>query len=333
MNLYNYLLTLLIFCFSYSNIVLAKDIPFYKRKDVQLFISDISKKHSLKKRQLTKLFKTVTIQPTVLEKIKNPYEEKPWHYYRDFFITQDRIQEGVGFWQNHADILAKAEQKYGVPKSIIVAIIGVESFYGKKTGDFKVLDTLATLTFEYPPRAKFFRSELVEFLLLCKENSLDPQNLFGSYAGAMGQPQFMPSSFRYYAVNFSNSGKIDLHNNNTDIIGSIGNYLKTNGWQRSKPITMPAKITKHPIKIPTNIFKPNLTIEQLTKYGIYPKHSLPKDTTATLLKLQGNNTDEYWLGFTNFYVITRYNISLNYAMTVYQLGQLIEKQYSKLKTK
>ncbi len=303
--------------------------PLVKRKDVQAFIDMMVKKYDFNRQKLNAVFTKAKVQPIIITSIKKPYEAKPWYEYRPIFLTDKRVNAGVKFWQQNQKALSQAEKTYGVPASVIVAIIGVETFYGKNTGKFSALDALSTLAFDYPPRAKFFRKELVAFLLLTREENIDPTTVLGSYAGAMGLPQFMPSSYRHYAVDFNGNGNSNIFNNPADAVGSIANYLRKNGWQAQQPIAEPAKVKDTKLKgIETTRKKPKFTLQQLQQHGITGADKLPLTTPANFVELASNSAHpEYWLAFHNFYVITRYNTSILYAMAVYQLSQQIQHQY------
>ena len=303
------------------------DNDYLKRSEVMKFIDDFSVKNNYPKDSLNNLFKNVTTQTSVLEAIARPAEkEKNWQEYRKIFITDKRVKEGLAFWSENAQILAAAEREYGVPPEIIVAIMGVETFYGRYKGKYLVLDSLVTLGFDYPPRQKFFRSELAEFLLLAKEESLDPIAIKGSYAGAMGKSQFISSSYRNYAVDFDENGTRDLWGSNEDVIGSVANYFKCHGWKAGEVIAVPAKVQgKRYITLLDKGIKPVASVSELPQYDVTAEHTADTKQAVALLEFNKNNSDEYWLGFNNFYVITRYNHSHMYAMAVYQLSQLIKK--------
>ena len=276
------------------------------------------KKHHFEQAELVALFNTVKIRPKVIKSIKAPLEQKPWHTYQLLFVTEWRIREGVEFWQKYREVLERAEKIYGVPASIIVATIGIETKYGRYTGEYPVLDALTNIAFGDTTRSAFFRSELEQFLLLTREQHLDPRKVYGSYAGAIGQPQFMPSSYRNYAVNFSGSGKIDLSHNEVDVIGSIANYYKKHGWLTDQPVAIPASINGGKFQLHlTN--RRSISTSELIESGIVPDKSLK----FKVIELQGYYGNEYWLGFRNFDVIKRYNPSNLYAMAVYQLSYYI----------
>jgi len=305
---------------------------FSERPEVTQFVNEVSLEHKINKQQILSALSKIESSAEIITRITTPSEALPWDKYQKLFLAPQRINEGVKFWQEHKTTLHAAETQYGVPAQLIVAIIGVESSYGKNRGKYPVLQALATLAFDYPPRAKFFKSELKEFLLLITEQRLDPLELKGSYAGAMGTPQFISSSYRNYAVDFDNSGQIDLINNIPQAIGSVGNYFKVHGWKAGQPVAY--KATNKGSKLPAlavaakNDPKPVLSLDTLKQHGITTKDSIhnPADTMA-LLEFENGSAKEYWLGLNNFYVITRYNHSSNYAMAVYQLSQAIAKLY------
>lgn len=281
--------------------------------------------------ELDTIFANVSRDDGVLKAISRPAEgTMEWKNYRPIFLSGDRVQKGVEFWQQHADTLARAEQTYGVPAEMIVAILGVETKYGGNKGRSRVIDSLATLGLDYPPRAPFFRKELREFLTLTKENGLDPLGVYGSYAGAMGYPQFMPSSWRKLAVDFDGDGKRDLIDNVDDAIGSIANYFKANGWQTGAPVATRAHIVSQDYdSIVNKDLNTNSTLGEIAKKGLVPREAnvFLAGTPASAIRLQGENGGEFWLGFTNFYVITKYNRSVLYAMAAYQLSQEVKAAY------
>jgi membrane-bound lytic murein transglycosylase B len=268
-----------------------------------------------------------TIQK-ILDAISRPAEKtKPWYEYRTIFITKERIDAGVKFWSEHESRLARISAETGVPEEIITAIIGVETYYGRIRGNYRVLDALTTLGFDYPPRGKFFRSELEQLFLLAREESLDLSTLTGSYAGAMGPPQFIPSSYRRYAVDGDGDGIRDLLNNWDDILASVANYFVANGWRPNQPVAA-VGTTDDEIIIPKskNKFKPDETVATLENRGLVFDPELNASTPAKLISLEGENGPEYWAGFHNFYVITRYNRSAMYALAVYQLAAALEQE-------
>ena len=306
---------------------------FAARGDVRQFIAEMVAKHGFSETQLQALFNRISSRDDIIAKITRPVEKtKPWHAYRNIFLDEARIQGGADFWRTYHATLARAEQNYGVPPEIIVAIIGVETRYGRITGSDGVLEALATLAFDYPKRAPFFRSELEHYLLLAREENIEPLTLQGSYAGAMGLAQFMPSSYRAYAVDFDNDGHRDLWHNPVDAIGSVANYLGAHRWRRGEPIATPASIRGLDYRaLLDDDLKPKYNLAKLRSLGVIPADKSAfdrEDKAAILLELDGDAGLEYWLGFYNFYVITRYNRSPLYAMAVLQLSHEIRNRYA-----
>jgi len=301
---------------------------FAQRADVRVFINDMVKKHGFTTSELSAVFSRVKLSESVLNAISRPAEKLPWYKYRKIFLQPDRIQKGIQFWHENTGILDNAQASYGVPVEIIVAIIGVETRYGKQAGNYKVINSLATLAFAYPERGDFFRSELEQFLLMSREQGFDPVDITGSYAGAMGIPQFIASSYRNYAIDFDKDGVIDIWTNNADAIGSIANYFRKNGWMRDQKIAVPAVVKgDRYARILTDDLKPNTPAAELKAYGISCKTGIPPGSYIKLLNLETVNGYEFWLGFDNFYVITRYNRSMLYAMAVYQLARELHSGY------
>lgn len=296
---------------------------------VDPFMKTMVQKHGFDAKEIQHIIAQAQYEPHIIESISRPYEKQSWDQYRQHFLKPERIKQGAIFLREHHDTLMRAEKEYGVPASLITAIIGVETNFGRYLGKYRVLDSLYTLSFYYPPRSPFFQSELEQFLLLTRENNIDPTTPMGSYAGAIGQPQFMPSSYRQYAVDYNNDGKKDLSNNTDDSIGSVANYFKEKGWHRGEAVAVPATVEgKAFLSLPENVMKPNYTIKTLSTYGVKPTSHLPPEEKATFLPLVKNApSEQYWLGLHNFYVITRYNHSINYAMAIYELSKAIEKVY------
>ena len=247
------------------------------------------KAHHFKKQQLVHWFKKVKFKPEVLHYLNKPLEKTSWPTYQRLFINTRHIEDGIKFWAKNEKTLQKAEAKYGVPASIIVATLGIETRYGQNMGNYRVIDALSNIAFSSSKRAPFFRQELEQFLLLTREEHFDPLSVVGSYAGAIGQPQFMPSSYRKFAVHFAGNKNIDLIHNANDVIGSIANYYHKNGWQRNQPVT-----SKTPLQ------------------GAIAKNKII---------LPDDKHPEEWIGFHNFDVIKRYNASNLYAMAVFQLSR------------
>jgi len=299
-------------------------------REIRPFATEAKERFGLAIERVEKILADARINEQVLESIQRPAEALLWRDYRKIFITRKRIDRGLAFWKQYAVTLAAAEKKFAVAEEIIVAIIGVETFYGKHQGNIRVLDALATLAFRYPERSRFFRSELQQYLLLVSRETLDPLSLKGSYAGAMGIPQFIPSSYRRYAVDFDNDQIRDLFNSYSDAIGSVANYLGSHGWQADRAITeavtadagMPAE------ELLARGLKPHTQISELRRMGVRIRNRYADDPRASLIRLEANSGAEYWLGLNNFYVITRYNRSPLYAMAVYQLAMAIRAEYS-----
>ena len=304
------------------------------RADVKQFIDSMVSKHDYDKRALKQMLREAKSQDKILEAISKPAEKtKSWDEYRAIFITEQRITAGADFWREHKAELKRISEETGVPCEILVGIIGVETYFGRITGGYRVIDALTTLAFDYPPRSKFFKRELEEFLLLVREESIEASGATGSYAGAMGAPQFMPSSFRAYAVDSSSDGKRDIWTNWSDVIGSVANYIVAHGWQQSKDVVTRATLTNGwRGETPENSLKPAETVSSLSQQGVLFATDLPNDHKSQLLLLNGPDGDEYWVGFQNFFVITRYNRSVMYALAVHQLGQEIAIEVSRRET-
>ena len=304
----------------------AQALDFRKYPALRTFTGDMAEKHGFSVAKLKQVFRCATIRPDIIEAMERPSEALPWHEYRNIFVTVDNARRGARFWKENAQDIARAQERYGVPPEIIIAIIGVESRYGRSKGGYTVLDALTTLTLKYPPRADFFREELEEFLLLTREIDANPCEVKGSYAGAMGLPQFMPSSYRRLAVDFDGDGRRDLLDNPTDTIGSIAHYLHNHGWEAGAPIIDEVKLEG------TLYFwveklgvKPALSMRQLAEYGIFPRQAGNPERRSALISLEGEYGPFHRLGFNNFYVITRYNLSKRYAMAVVELGNMIRR--------
>ncbi len=286
-------------------------------------------KHGFHRASLNKIFSEAVYQPQIIESMNKPYEKKPWDVYKNLFLTNERIQRGIAFWQANREALYRAEKQYQVPASIIVAIIGVETTYGKNQGNYRVLDALSTLAFHYPSRAPFFKKELAEYLLLCREHQVAPTEYLGSYAGAMGKPQFMPSSYRFYAADFAGNTKKDLMHDDDAVIASVANYIHKHGWQIHQGVADEARIRGHQYRqIHTNYKNAVYTPVQLARAGIKPLSAPTPSHKAGLIELLTDNGSEYWLAYPNFYVITRYNTSPQYAMAVYLLSQQLKQEWT-----
>ncbi len=291
------------------------------------FMTEMQTRHDFAANDLRRWFTEGEYQPRIIELISKPAEGKPWHAYRPIFVNAQRISGGLQFWRQHAAALRRAEQRFGVPAQIIVAIIGVETRYGGNTGSFKVFDALATLAFDYPKRADFFRKELENYLLMTRDEAINPLIFKGSYAGAMGLPQFMPSSYRAYAVDFDGDGHRNLFTSVEDAIGSVANYFAEHGWESGAPVTVPTEVTGDSWQtLLSKELKPQHDLATLRAQGVQPSIPLPADSRAVLLEYDAGKRKEYWLGLNNFYVITRYNRSPLYAMAVYQLSEALRRE-------
>lgn len=290
------------------------------RADVQAFAQRMAEEHGIAVEESLKILAQAEIQPRIIEAMDRPAEKvKPWYEYRRIFLTEKRIEAGVAFWDTHRAMLDRISAETGVPPEIIIGILGVETFYGRITGSYRVLDALATIAFEYPKRSAFFTRELEEFLLLSREQDIDPLSATGSYAGAMGSPQFISSSYRAYATDGDGDGRVDLWNSWADIFASVANYFKAHRWQPGEPV-----VTRANGSVPATSVtaRPRLdqTLEGLKAAGVDFDRSGATGDKAMLFELEQESGPEYWVGFQNFYVITRYNRSNMYAMAVHQLG-------------
>ena len=301
------------------------------REDVRRFAGDLSQRHGFNPGELTALLAEVQLQPRILEAIQRPAERALlWWEYRQRFLTDERVAGGVQVWQQHAAELARIESQSGVPAEYLIAITGVETLYGRNTGRYRVLDALATLGFDYPPRGEFFRKELEQFLLMTREEKLDPRLPLGSYAGAMGIPQFMPSSFRRFAVDGDGDGRRDLWQEGADVFASVGNYLREHGWVAGEPVLAEAWNDMPPDDPATVTLSLNSTVAALRQRGYRFETSLPDSTLVMLIPAQLSDATIWRVGFRNFYAITRYNRSALYAMTVNDLAQAIATRYRQI---
>lgn len=295
------------------------------RPDVQAFIGELVQKDGFQQPYVTTVFGGIESKQSILDAMSRPAEKvKPWFEYRDIFLTPRRISAGVDFFREHEARLRQISASTGVPAEIIAAILGVETFYGTRTGSFRAVDALATLAFDYPPRSAFFRSELRQLFLLAREEQLDIGTLTGSYAGALGPPQFIPSSYRNFAVDGSGDGRRDLLQNWDDIMASIANYFAKHNWQPGQPIATRAEFARDAVRPtgPTELVLKD-TVGSLARQGVQFTTDLPATAPAILVSLKGEEGDEYWVGFQNYYAITRYNRSTMYALAVFQLSEAI----------
>ena len=296
---------------------------FDERPVVRNYIAEVAAQHGFDPAELRTLFRQAERKDSVLAAISRPAERKQWHEYRRIFVTPTRIREGIEFWRANEDALRRVERVYNVPPEIAVAIVGVETRYGRNVGSFRVLDSLATLAFDYPARSSFFRGQLTEFLLLAREEGIDPLTMKGSYAGAMGYGQFIPSSYRNFAVDFDGDGTRDIWTNVIDALGSIGNYFSRHGWRGDGPAALRVEVERPLADENVNRgLEPDYDAQQLKRLGVISA-GIPPGAKAALFRMQGDRGAEYWLGLHDFYVITRYNHSRLYALAVWQLGQEI----------
>jgi membrane-bound lytic murein transglycosylase B len=290
-------------------------------------VDRLVEEHGMDRDELVELFEQVELRPQVVEAIQRPAERLPWHRYRSFFLNPTQIANGVEFWGRHREVLARAERETGVPAEIIVAVIGIETRYGATLGSHPVLESLTTLTLQYPRRQAFFGEQLEHFLLLTREEGMDPFSIKGSYAGAIGIPQFMPSSYREYAVDFSGDGRADLINQPEDAIGSVANYLSRFKWRAGAPVAVEISPAKPPEDGTTNQRQPNTTVGELRAQGVVLGVDADSDAKAGVVSLDGEDGTLYRAVFDNFYVIMRYNPSVLYATAVHELSMAVKQAY------
>ncbi len=293
--------------------------------EIRSFIDEMVADHDFDRDELVAALTGAELKQNIIDAISTPAEKKlSWAEYRKIFMTPERIDAGAAFWRDNREMLSEIAEQHGVAEEILIGIIGVETYYGRITGSYRVLDALATLAFHYPPRAAFFRKELMQYFLLAREENMAPEDATGSYAGAMGRPQFMPSSYRAYAIDSTGDGKRDIWNNWTDVAGSVANYFNAHGWRSGEEIVAQATLGSEweaPPPEPSNTLSPQATIGSLSADGVVFATDLAPDSDAALLAFAGAEGPEYWVGFHNFFVITRYNRSAMYALAVYQLGR------------
>ena len=297
----------------------------------QVVIDELVQEEGFDREELVQVFAQAQRQESILKAISRPAEKtKAWYEYREIFLNEKRHRQGLEFFAEHRETLARAERELDVPAPIIVAIIGVETYYGRNAGSYRVIDALSTLAFDYPKRSEFFTKELKNYLILTREQGFDPLDLKGSYAGAMGYGQFMPSSYREYAIDFDGDGVADIWNNPVDAIGSVANYFKRHGWRQGEPVVFAADAAAD---VPDELFvqgrsdlKPQRTVAEFAAAGVVARQEVDPEALATAMKFELEDSYEYWLGLHNFYVITRYNHSAMYAMSVYQLSQRLAAQ-------
>lgn len=302
--------------------------PFAGRPEVDTFVDRMTREHDFSGPELRRLLDSITPDPRVLALMQPPPSTaaRSWRDYRRRFVNRTRIDAGMRFWFQNEDTVSRASARYGVPENIIVGIIGVETIYGRHTGSFPVAATLATLAFDFPRRADFFRRELEQFLIYAREAAIDPLEPRGSYAGAMGLPQFMPSSIRHYAVDFDGDGRIDLAGSAADAIGSVASFLAEHGWERGEPASLAVRLEPgaRPEIIAEAGIEPAFDAAALAAHGIYPATGTADARYALIDLPEPDAPTQYVLGPRNFYVLTRYNRSSFYAMAVIELGQAVE---------
>lgn len=299
------------------------------RPDVRAFINEMVQRHGFVEAELNTVFARAQRKEAILVAIDRPPEKtKPWTEYRAGFLTEQRVREGIQFWNKHRAPLARATREYGVPAEVIVAILGVETYYGRRKGRWRVIDSLVTLAFDFPPRAAYFRSELEHYLLLVREAGIDVFEVHGSYAGAIGMPQFMPRSYMAYAVDFDGSGTVNLSSSAADAIGSVANFLRKHGWRAGQPVQSRATVRGNEFtrSLQSGV-EPRYTLTELASAGVELEDTderLAADTLAALVELtNGPEASEFRVGFHNFYVLTRYNRSALYSSVVVDLAAVL----------
>jgi membrane-bound lytic murein transglycosylase B len=328
-------LILILLCAGLAAIASAATGTYAGRADVQAFIDEMVGEQNYDRAALVRAFAAARYQPRIIEAMQRPLLAPPkWYEYGPSLVSRTRVEGGRAYWDAHAADLARAEERFGVPAEIIVAIIGIETTYGRNTGNHRALDALATLAFDYPRRAAFFRGELKQFLLLAREQNVDPTVPKGSFAGALGVPQFMPGSYREFAVDFDGDGHVDLWTSAADIVGSVGSYLARHDWQRGQPVLLPAAIVEDNLPAVQRRLDGGISerrsAEAWSVDGVAASGA-PFDLAAdpvALLMLEEMDADgvegaSYWIACHNFYVLTRYNRSRLYATAVYELATLI----------
>jgi membrane-bound lytic murein transglycosylase B len=319
---------------SLSRSVPAQTAPAQSQKlkpEVRRFIGHMVRAHGFDAHALRDLLASARTNQEVIRAVSAPATSRPWYQFKPLCVDETQIADGVRFWNENAEVLERARRDFGVPESIIVAVIGIESRYGRYAGGFRVIDALYTLSFEWPKRAEYFRAELEQFLVLSREQGWDPALVEGSFAGALGWPQFMPSSYRRFAVDYSGDGKIDLWTDPADIVGSVASYLREFGWREGQPVAAPAHVdTPDPKPLLELGLKPQVSVAQWQERGVQGPPGVTESLPASLFALDLVDGPEYWFGFDNFYALLRYNYSRNYAMAVYQLGEEIRQARAQL---
>jgi membrane-bound lytic murein transglycosylase B len=298
------------------------------RPEIAAFITEVTQRDGLKRKDVQRLLKEARPQPKIIDIMNRPIEKvAPWWEYREHFLNAERVNDGAQFWADHRESLERVAATYEVPPEYVVAILGIETRYGRVTGRYRVLDALATLAFDYPPRQHYFAGELAQFLVLVKENRLDPLTTTGSYAGAMGAPQFMPSAYRRYAVDASNDQRRDLWSDWDDILASVANYLHQNGWKAGAPVLAETHIEPEAnFRLEPKGLELTETVDSLGAHGVKVDLEVPPETPALLILAEQPDGPAYRVGFHNFYVLTRYNTSTRYAMAVHDLARAIAQR-------
>jgi membrane-bound lytic murein transglycosylase B len=310
----------------------AAPASYAKRDDVRQFIETMVERHGFKKRQLESMFAKVQAQPTVLRSMAlAPESGRSWQSYRAMFVNPQRIEAGVRFWNRYGQQLERASAEFGVPEEIIMGIMGVETTYGRNMGNYRVIDTLTTLAFDSPTRGEFFRGQLESYLLFTRESKIDVFKMKGSYAGAIGIPQFMPGSYRQFAVDYDGDGRANLAESPADAIGSVGNFLRAHGWERGQAVAVRAEVTGDNWRALADAGqKPQFRAAELEVLGVKPMEKLDDSALYSLIELEtSGQPSEFWLGSQNFYVLTRYNRASFYAIAVIELGRALKQEMTK----
>lgn len=301
------------------------DLPSYLyRGDVRQFMSEMVSRHGFTRKELGRVLGQAQFQPAVIKAMERPPESplSSWRVYRGLFLNTQRVEGGVQFWNRHADAIGRAAAEFGVPGEIIVAILGVETVYGRNVGTYRVIDALATLAFDYPKRAEYFKEELENYLVFAREKAIDPLAIKGSYAGAIGIPQFMPGSYRRFAVDYDGDGRADLAGSPADAIGSVGNFLRAHGWMRGEPVAFGAQVTGEAWRwLVDGGVVPVHRASDLAEFGVRPAASLPPEVLCALIELESQGqASDFRVTLQNFFVLTRYNRSSFYATAVLDLA-------------
>lgn len=306
-------------------------IRFSQQEDVKIYFQYLIQEHKFSEKQLTAWFDQIHYQESIIKALYRPAEKtKSFISYKPMFVSADTVKKGSAFWLENKAAFERAEKVYGIPAEIILSIIAIESRFGKNQGGYRVIDALATIGFFDPKREKYFKKELTEFLIFVRDEGINPFDIKGSYAGAMGYSQFMPSSIRAYAVDFDDDGKVDIWNNPVDAIGSVANYFRKHRWQEGRPVTIKAEVSGDKFEsILTRKLKLNTTVVETESVGWKPVSAMLPDEPVFPFKIETSSGMEYWYGLKNFYVITRYNHSLMYAVTVHHLSQVFESSLPK----